>query len=120
MGVWVTMKTLFIIIKLRCTLEGFWEERFHSFLRAGEMAQVLGHPWEDCMKWFMKAIEHSSRAEPFIKIAEYYKDKNWFLCFTFIEAACKLNYPNHCILFVDKHSYDYTRWHLLGICRMVC
>ena len=29
--------------------------------------------------------------------------------------ACKLTYPSHCILFVDKQAYDYNRWHVLGV-----
>ena len=31
-----------------------------------------------------------------------------------------MKYPEHCILFVDKHVYDYTRWHLLGIVGYYC
>jgi glycosyltransferase involved in cell wall biosynthesis len=105
----------FYFYKLRTTLEGFWEERFHAFFRCGELSQRLQHPWHESMKWYMQAFEHTARVEPLIKIIEYYKDKNWLLCYTFADLACKLAYPDHCILFVDKHSYDYTRWHLLGI-----
>jgi glycosyltransferase involved in cell wall biosynthesis len=105
----------FYYYKLRTTLEGFWEERFHAFYRCGELSESFNHPWEESMKWYIKAFEHTARAEPLIKIAEYYKDKNWLLSFTFADLACKLSYPDHCILFVDKHAYDYKRWHILGI-----
>jgi len=105
----------FYFYKLRTTLEGFWEERFHAFYRCGELTEKLKHPWEESFKWYMKAFEHSPRAEPLIKIAEHYKDKNWLLSYTFADLACKLKYPDHCILFVDKHAYDYIRWHVLGI-----
>jgi len=106
----------FYYYKLRTTLEGFWEECFHAFLRCGEISEKLNHPWHERMKWYMQAFEHTQRVEPLIKIIEYYKDKkNWLLCFTFADLACKLNYPEHCILFVDKHAYEYLRWHLLGI-----
>jgi hypothetical protein len=33
----------------------------------------------------------------------------------FLHEACDLEYPYHCILFVDKGIYDYYRWHLMGI-----
>ena len=101
--------------KLRTTLEGFWEERFHAFYRCGELSESFNHPWEESMKWYIKAFEHTARVEPLIKISEHYKDKNWLLSYTFADLACKLTYPEHCILFVDKHAYDYKRWHLLGI-----
>lgn len=102
--------------KIRSELLGFWEEKFHSYLRAGDMAMALKHPWHDAFVWYMKAYEHTPRAEPLVKIADYYKEcKNWILAYTFINLACLLTYPDHCILFVDKNIYDYQRWHLLGI-----
>lgn len=101
--------------KLRTTLIGFWEERYHAYFRCGDCAEILKLPWEVCMSWYIKAFEHTQRAEPLLKISEYYKDKNWLLCFTFAELACRLKYPDNAILFVDKIAYDYKRWHLLGI-----
>ena len=100
---------------LRTTLEGFWEERFHAYYRCGDLTESLKQPWDVSMKWYIKAFEYAARAEPLIKIAEYYKDKNWFLSFSFADMACKLVYPHHCILFVDKQAYEYKRWHVLGI-----
>ena len=105
----------FYYYKLRTTLEGFWEERFHAFQRCGELSESFNYPWQESMKWYMLAFEHTARVEPLIKIIEHYKDKNWLLCYTFADLACKLSYPDHCILFVDKYAYQYTRWHLLGI-----
>ena len=102
--------------KLRAELEGFQEEKFHAFLRSGELTTRLGHNWHDSMAYFMKAVEHSQRAEPLIRIAGYYQHKkNWFLAYSFIRIACTLPYPEHSILFVDKYAYDYTRWHIMGI-----
>jgi hypothetical protein len=104
----------------------------------------------------MKAYNHSLRAEPLVKIADYYRqrasvqDKEeiakylendkieekkvaesggvykkvnynrkpnnfWRLSYMFLHEACDLEYPYHCILFVDKGIYDYYRWHLMGI-----
>jgi hypothetical protein len=106
----------FYYYKLRTTMEGFHEERFHAFLRTGEISATLGHPWYDTMGWYMKAFELFPRVEPIIKIAEYYKSiNNWKLAYTFIKLACSLEYPNECILFVDKLDYTYKRWHIMGI-----
>jgi hypothetical protein len=106
----------FYYYKIRSTLEGFQEEKFHAFLRCGELSIRLKHEWHETLTWYMKAVEHSLRAEPLIKIADYYKYiKNWFLAYTFIKLACSIDYPNHCILFVDKRAYDYDRWHLMSI-----
>jgi len=106
----------FYYYKLRTEVEGFQEEKFHAYLRCGEISERLMHTWPDSMAWYMKAVEHSVRAEPLIKIAMHYQFvKNWFLAYSFIAMACSISYPDHCILFVDKHAYDYTRWHILGI-----
>jgi glycosyltransferase involved in cell wall biosynthesis len=102
--------------KLRAKLEGFQEEKFHAYLRGGDLCAKLGHDWHDVMTMYMKAAEHSNRAEPYVKIAHHYNImKRWFLAYSFAAMACKLPYPEHCILFVDKRAYDYERWHILGI-----
>jgi len=111
----------FYYYKLRSELEGFLEEKFHSFLRSGEFSEKLKHEWHESLGYYMKAIEHSSRVEPLIKITQHYiKVKKWLLAYTFIKLACSMKYPEHALLFVDKHSYDYTRWHLMGIVGFYC
>ena len=102
--------------KIRSELEGFQEEKFHAFLRCGELSQKLSHSWYDSYIWYLKAFEHSVRAEPLLFLAIYYINiKNWLLAFTYIKLACSIPYPEDAILFVNKHDYDYKRWHLLGI-----
>lgn len=102
--------------KLRSEVNGFEEEKFHSYLRCGNLSQTLNQPWETTMQWYIKAAEHSDRAEPYVKIAEHYiNKKRWIVAYTFLMSACRLSYPHHAILFVDKRIYDYIRWHLLGI-----
>ena len=142
--------------KLRLEFVGFVEEVFHSYLRCGNLCLLLDHSWEDSFGWYMKAYSHSLRAEPLVKIADYYrymasqhdKDQNkkqeehyknekirekeegekyqrvvyqrafnhfWRVSYMFLHEACELEYPTHCILFVDKGVYDYYRWHLMGI-----
>jgi len=101
---------------IRSKLIGFYEEVYHAYLRAGECSEKLGHDWHDTMIWYIKAIEHSERVEPLIKMGEYYnKKKNFLLAYTYLRTACELGYPD-CILFLDKLAYDYKRWHLMGIC----
>lgn len=102
--------------KLRANLEGFQEEKFHAYLRSGDLCAKLGHEWKDVMAFYVKAAEHSDRAEPYVKIAQHYnRCKKWFLSYSFASAACKLLYPTQAILFVDKKIYDYDRWHELGV-----
>jgi hypothetical protein len=102
--------------KIRSTLEGFQEEKFHSFLRSGELSQKLGHDWHDSFIWYIKAFEHSQRVEPLLFISIYYINvKNWILAYTYLKLACNLPYPKESILFVNKNDYDYKRWHLMGI-----
>lgn len=109
------LEDAFYYYKLRTTLQGFWEERFHAFYRCGELSEVLKQPWHESLKWYMQSFELTQRVEPLIKIIEHYKENNWLLCYTFADLACKLEYPSQCILFVDKYAYDYIRWHLLSI-----
>jgi hypothetical protein len=100
---------------IRSTMElGFWEERYHSLYRCGEISYNLYKDWGKSLSYYLAAFECQNRVEPLIKITEYYKDKNWLLCYTFADLACKLMFPD-CLLFVDKLAYDYKRWHLLGI-----
>lgn len=106
----------FYYYKLRAELEGFWEERFHALNRCGEYSVKMGHPWVDSMGYFIRAFEVSPRVEPMIEITRHYMaEKNWLLAFTFCDLACKLTYPSHLLLFVNKQEYEYDRWHLMGI-----
>lgn len=106
----------FYYYKIRSGLEGFQEEKFHAFLRCGDLSKSMNHSWHDTLSWYMKALEHTARAEPLNKIASHYNSvRNWYLAYNFAKLSCQLEYPEHLILFVDKRAYDYERWHLLGI-----
>lgn len=98
---------------------GFWEEQYFSCLKCGELCEKIGRPWEESLGWYMKAAffkSDANRVEPLIPIInKYMGDKNWTAAFMFASQACKISYPTSCILFVDKKSYHYTRWHLMGI-----
>ncbi len=108
---------------LRTKQTGFTEEIFHSYLRNGELAFNMKHSWEECFMYYQKAFEYSCtifkhpRLEPLIKLTEYYiKEKNWQTAFLYARRGCELpDFPHDAVLFVNKHFYDYTRWHLLSI-----
>ena len=102
--------------KIRATLDGFQEEKFHALLRSGELTQKLGHNWYESMTYYIKAFEFSHRVEPLLYIAIHYiQIKMWVMAYTFIKLACNLPYPNDAILFVNRNDYDYKRFHLMGI-----
>lgn len=102
--------------KLRLEQTGFDEEVFHSYMRCGNASMALKHSWHDCMSWYIKAFEHSYRAEPLIKIADYYRSKEkWPLAYMFANQACMCEYPEGCILFVDNGIYQYYRWHVMAM-----
>jgi tetratricopeptide (TPR) repeat protein len=102
---------------------GFFEEIFHAYYRLGDASELLGHSWEETFMWYMKAFQHSQRAEPLYKIAKHYETWNmhgekkpeWHTCYMYASMACDLTYPTEQILFIDKNIYSYARWHLLGI-----
>jgi glycosyltransferase involved in cell wall biosynthesis len=106
----------FFYYKLRSSMPGFEEERFQSLLRAGEELFKANGNWYDVLTLYIKAFEHSKRAEPLCKIVEYYVVVNfWEFAYMFVSLCCELKFPENSILFVDKGCYDYKRWHLLGV-----
>lgn len=114
--------------KLRLEQQGFYEERFHSYMRCASSILNMKGDWHHAMMYYVKAYEEFQRAEPLAKIADYYRllaserikqnkpvNNLWCTAFMYIYEACQLEYPSQCNLFVDKGIYDYYRWHLLGI-----
>jgi glycosyltransferase involved in cell wall biosynthesis len=108
--------------QLRLKQQGFWEEIYHSYFRLGELSTTLKHNWEESFMWYMRAFQHSQRAEPLVKIAEYYIDHNlqgedkpeWHTAYMYAKMACDLAWPKNQILFRDLACYTYKRYHLLG------
>ncbi len=98
--------------KLRTTMGGFDEEIFNSTFRLGCLAET------DVEKigLFLKAYEICERAEPLVNLAEhYYIKQKWGLMYHFCRLAADLKLPISTVLFVDKKSYEYSRWFLLAI-----
>ena len=91
---------------------GFYEERFISMLRCGDLART----WDKRISWYIKSFDLINRAEPLVKIAGHYlADRRFWEAWMFAKMACELQYPSQCVLFVDVETYSYKRWHLLGI-----
>jgi len=113
----------FYLLRINEDEDGFMEEIYQSYFRLGELSQFLGHPWEESINWYLRAYSHSQRAEPLVKIAEYYLKHNHFgedkpdymMAYTFASMACKLIFPLNQILFVDRRCYFYKRYHMLGV-----
>ena len=107
----------------RTKVVGFIEEQFHAYYRLGELSHQLNHPWEESLNWYLKAFYHSSRVEPLVRIADYYRKTtplgeskpDYMTSYMYISMACKMIYPHNQILFIDRQSYLYKRWHIMGI-----
>jgi len=101
--------------KRTTSVGGFEEERWQSMLKCGHISNLRNNV-ERAEFWYLKAITHTSRAEPLIALAKIYMKKDKFdLAYAFANFACSLNYPENALLFVEKKIYDYERWHIMGI-----
>jgi glycosyltransferase involved in cell wall biosynthesis len=97
-------------------IEGFWEERFHSYLRSAEIAITKKNDTDLAIANFFKAAMIDFRAEPLIALGKIYRDKQDFvLAYSFLAAACELEFPVNNILFVSENDYSYERWQQLSI-----
>lgn len=101
---------------LRAAINGFVEETFITVLRMGRIAEKL-YPWEKALAHYHRAFSlRPHRAEPLVYIADHYWPDNTPLCYLYANHACRLPYPTHDILFVEKPLYDYTRFEILSRC----
>ena len=106
----------FFYYKIRSIQDGFNEEKFHALLNCGNIGKKLNLKWDDIFIYYMTAFKLIKRVEPLIQITKYYIElKEWLLASTFISLACKLQYPSHCILYINEYDYSYVRWHLKSI-----
>lgn len=113
----------YIFYKKRSEIRGWGEEDFITKFRLGNVALELAS--KDDASLCPLAIKHyleafacrPHRAEPLVKIAEYYLNRNeMHLSFLFAAHAAKIPYPSQDIGFVEKYMYDYVRYDILGRC----
>jgi len=99
----------------RLAMKGFYEERYQSAYHIGMIYRELGKPFEEYVGFFLIAFGIMYRAEPLVRIVEYYISKSqWHQVYFYLNEACKIPIPD-CGLFVDVELYNYYRWHLMGI-----
>jgi hypothetical protein len=99
----------------RMALIGYYEERYQAAYHVGMIYRELKKPFEEYIGYFLFAFGIMHRAEPLVRIVEYYNScQQWSQSFYFINEACKIDIPD-CGLFVDVELYKYYRWHLMGI-----
>lgn len=92
--------------------DGFFEERFNSMMKCGE----LERDEDERVKWYLKAYQIIERAEPLVEIVKIYRKKDKFrFAFLFAKLACDLAYPSNCVLWVNQKCYNHDRWQELGI-----
>jgi glycosyltransferase involved in cell wall biosynthesis len=92
----------------------FTEEEFHSTNRLGCLYKAKGN-LPEAKKYWIQAFEQYQRIEPIIELTQCAVDaQQWKPAYWYVSIACEMEYPNDCILFVNKYAYQYLRWHLLG------
>ena len=92
--------------------DGFFEERFNSIMKCGELEQDE----DERVKWYLKAYMLIERAEPLVEIVKLYRNKNKFkIAFMFAKLACDLPYPSDCVMWVNQKCYNHDRWQELSI-----
>ena len=97
-------------------LEGFWEERFHSYLRSAELYITKKNDLDTAIANYIKAAMIDFRAEPLVALGKIYRERqDYMLSYMFLSAACKLDYPHSNILFVAERDYTFERWQQLSI-----
>ena len=116
-------ETAYEYYKKRAEIQGWDEENFVTRVRLGDIAQWLAPkdgiaPCPLAIGHYLEAFSmRPHRAEPLIKIAQYYLDKgDMHLAFLFAARAVQIPYPAQDILFIEKHMYDFVRYDILGIC----
>ncbi len=111
--------------KIRCKQDGHYEETYETFYRLGRITNILQktneqHSWHKAMDYYFEAHKiMPHRAEPLIRIAEYYwpeseSPKNAPLCYLFAKRAYEMPYPENDLLFVDPEIYHFRRYELLS------
>jgi glycosyltransferase involved in cell wall biosynthesis len=106
-------------------IDGFWEERFHSYLRSAEISLTKGD--EDlAISNYLKALLIDFRAEPLVGLGRIYRRRGdlatiknepekFRIAYLFFSLACSLDYPTQSVLFISDIDYSYERWAQLSI-----
>jgi glycosyltransferase involved in cell wall biosynthesis len=90
---------------LRTTLDnGYWQEKYISFLRLGRMAEKE----EDKVKYWSGGFSlHPNRLECIFELMHYYKDKDWTASLKFGVVGPEIRKINEDDLFVEAGIYEW-------------
>lgn len=95
---------------------GFWEERFHSYLRSGEICISIKNDLNLAIINLIKSLTIDFRVEPLILLSQIYQNKGeHILAYHFLHTACQLEYPSKNILFIGDNAYSYDRYQKLSV-----
>ncbi|MBA3752406.1 glycosyltransferase [Candidatus Dependentiae bacterium] len=106
----------------RVKLSSFPEEDYFAYYKLGIVTMILAQQepetfkWEEAHSYFLKAYSlRPHRAEPLVRIAAYYMEKdNHPVSYIYSKRAADIVRPEHEILEVEAHLYEYDRWELLS------
>jgi hypothetical protein len=92
-------------------MEGFHEERFHSYLRSAEICFAHKKNIELGISNALKAAMVDYRVEPLLMLAKIFRHlQEWDIAYFFSRATQKMPYPINNILFISDHDYVYERY----------
>ena len=113
-------------LKKRAAITIFPEEDFAAFYNLGIATELLSYEdptnyqWEEACGYYMKAYTmRPHRAEPLIRIAEYYlNEKQYETSYLFAKRATELPLPDIKAELLPLFMEDYTfyRWEVLSRC----
>jgi glycosyltransferase involved in cell wall biosynthesis len=100
--------------------DAYVEEEFWSRMGMARCYSTLGHK-HLAVHQYSLAFEIEQRAEPLVELAEWHiREKMLQIAYLLVKRACDLCLPSNASLFVDKKTYEYKRWHLMGIVAFYC
>lgn len=77
--------------------------------------------FDEARTWFLRAYEHSPRAEPLLALSKYYCEKKmWLNAYMYSSMACKLPEPKDALLWYNSKVYTYDRWHVNSLTSYRC
>lgn len=101
----------------RCALPGWDEENFMARYRLGQVYEEQGN-WDQALSCYLQAYSmRPIRIEPLVRIGQHYlKKHDYELSYLFLRRTLDKPYPAHDYLFIEKDTYNFVRYDLVGQC----
>jgi tetratricopeptide (TPR) repeat protein len=101
--------------ELRATMPGWDEENFFTLFILAQVYEAAGNTEKMIYNYLKAFMMRPHRAEPLIKLAEYYyKIESFHLCYLFARHACTIPYPYNDYSLIEKWLYNFARYDLLS------